>query len=236
MQRKLLFSAALLLLGLFLTISASPLTNLAKTITPSSNSDDLDPFEKVTIDFIDDDYINWIDSEFPNRNQEKHPLFIYEAPSKISWLNPSTSAEGHKAKLSFLWCETEIDNDDCTASMSVPVQTVDMATPGANSTVEFKIPTLAWTKFMPSIVRFSLTHLDENNKSLGVYTSKYNYPSDFASKTTKGVIIVVVIFCTVCILMALAVLGFFIFKKVKKSRRQRHFPNQAGGHNLWRRS
>jgi len=234
MQRKLLFSAALLLLGLFLTISASPLANLAKTITPSSNSDDLDSFEKVTIDFIDDDYINWIDSEFPNRNQEKHPLFIYEAPSIISWLNPSTSAEGHKAELSFLWCETETDDDKCATSFLV--HTIDMVKPNDNSTVEFKIPTLAWTKFMPSTVRFSLTHRDAENNIIGDYTSKYNYPSDFASKTTKGVIIVVVIFCTVCILMALAVLGFFIFKKVKKSRRQRHFPNQAGGHNLWRRS
>lgn len=214
-------------------IIATPLQNLSQHIAPQSslmNSQQIENFKTVTIKSIDGETLDWVDGAKHDETAVK-PLFIYEAPCSISWVNPTTTLEGDKATVAFIWCEE--DDKSCQATTSVRVANLDIATPSAITSIDFEIPTLAWTKYFSSHIRFEITHTrGENDDVLAVYKSQV-YESDFTTKTTKGVIIVVVVFCSVCIIMALAVLTYFIVKKVKKMRRGRHFPSSE--HNFWRR-
>jgi hypothetical protein len=200
----------------------------------NNNDDNMNTLQSEIADFtiisIDDDTFDFKDST-TDVDSKDLPLLIYDAEIKLSWVNSADVLAGDQLTITFVWCESDTSCDASSTYKAYSV-TLDETAPGATATATFEVPTLSFTKLFSSKVGIEFSY-SRDGANVSTYVSKHKYPSDIATKTTKGVVTVVVVFCVVAIVMALAVLGFFIFKKCKKMRRTRHFP--AKDHNFFRR-
>eukprot|EP00461_Guttulinopsis_vulgaris_P004508 UN04510 len=209
MKSYIVFSLAILAIWLIIT-QATTISTLAQQFQIQQKPDE---FTAVTITRIGDETMTWVDSDY--NSSRTAPLLVYGDEMEITWAWPS-SVESGMTSISFVWCEKDETDKSCDTSTEVRVAVVETIAGKAT----FKIPTLSFSKFFESFVRFKLLH--EFGTTLYRYESKYTYHSDIASKTTKNVATAIIVFCVVMILIGLAILGYLVFKKVKKMRRERH--------------
>lgn len=210
-QSRLIIALVLLLATLFLA-SATTLQSLAQTIQPQQANE---RFTEVVIVKVGEEVVNFKDSDYEPTKVDTTPLLVYGDMMTLTWNYPLSAQPGHLTKISFVWCEK--GDAACETSTKTLVATV----PTRDSTATFEIPTLSFTKFFDSYVKFELEHTE--GEVLIRYESKYKYHSDITTKGKKSIATVVIVFCVVMLLIGLAVLAFIIVKKCKKMRRGRHF-------------
>lgn len=225
---------ALLVCTLLVTFSTALSIQTLQTQTASlvPSATKFVPLQTTLSDFtivsIDGDTYNFKDS---NPATTDLPLLIYDADMVMSWTHPTDVAADDTFSITFIWCESETSCDASSRYIAYTAKCTD-TDKDTLATATFVVPTLAFTKLFSSKVGIEFAY-SRAGAETEVYTSKHKYPSDIATKTTKGVVTVVVVFCVVAVVMALAVLAYFVVKKCKKMRRTRHFP--AAEHNFWRR-